>query len=100
MCSWSIPQAELMLRTNGIGIAGIAIVWVWTREWVALAAAAKSAGGAYLLTVLSVYGVCSFVSIAAYLALIRCAGSAVGVAVSTLRKVGPALNLRTSHWSR
>ena len=88
MRDWKVSMADVMLYTNLCGFLGIATIWYQTQEWIALAKVTPAFGGAYTLaSILIPYGFCSYFGIAFLLMLIRVWGSAVGVAVTTLRKV-------------
>ena len=84
----SVHAAELMLRTNLIALGGILSVWVASGEYASFPA--LQGGGddpTFLIISLCTYGMTSFVGVTFMLALIEAHGSAVGVAVGTLRKV-------------
>ena len=84
-----VHPAELMLRTNLIAFGGVALALVASAEYERYPALVETADGAAprLLLSLCAYGMTSFVGVTFLLALIEKHGSAIGVAVGTLRKV-------------
>ena len=86
---WGVPPPDLMHASNGLAFLGISAMWLWSREWQALGvfAASFDGGAPRLLLILMLYGLCSYFGIAFLLFLIRAWGSAIGVAVTTLRKI-------------
>lgn len=84
----SVPPPVLMVSTNGLALLGVSTAWLWNREWQQWNAAASQMGGHdRFAAVLTAYGLCSYLGIAFLLLLISTWGSAIGVAVTTLRKV-------------
>ena len=84
----SVQAAELMVRTNIIALGGILSAWVASGEYASFPALMGSVDDpTFLLISLCTYGMTSFVGVTFMLALIEAHGSAVGVAVGTLRKV-------------
>ena len=84
----AVPPPVLMVSTNGLALLGVAVAWIWCREWRLWDDAAAAMGGSdRLAAVLFAYGSCSYMGIAFLLLLISTWGSAIGVAVTTLRKV-------------
>jgi len=81
-----LSPAQLMLRTNLLALLGTLAAWILTGEHAALAAL-PAAEPAHLLLALGAFGCSSFAGVTFMLALIEVWGSAVGVAVGTLRKV-------------
>jgi solute carrier family 35 (adenosine 3'-phospho 5'-phosphosulfate transporter), member B3 len=83
-----VHAAELMLRTNLIALGGVAVAWAASAEYKRYHTLWETAdGAASLLVTLCGYGMTSYVGVTFMLALIDKHGSAVGVAVGTLRKV-------------
>lgn len=84
---YAVGAAELMVRTNLIALIGILAAWAISRESDAYATLPPDLDHSWLLLTLSVYGASSYVGVSFMLALIEVWGSAVSVAVGTLRKV-------------
>lgn len=83
---YAISAPELMLRTNLIALVGILFAWVAARE-AEMYVDLPAHNPLLLLLALCVYGTSSWLGVTFMLALIEGHGSAMGVAVGTLRKV-------------
>ena len=84
----SVSAAELMVRTNLIAFIGIVCAWAASAEYSVYDELIASIDNpAVFLLMLCTYGASSWAGVTFMLALIEVHGSAVGVAVGTLRKV-------------